>query len=80
MKELSRIKKNQRWIIQQIECIKNGDCLCPQENGIDLSKIAEFDSLAQASVSLGINKYFRWSEINIDGVPSPNGSQLGVTK
>ena len=80
MFEIERIKKNQRWIIQQIECIKNGDCLCPQGDGIDLSKIPEFDSLAQAATSLGINKYFRWSEINIDGVPSPKGSQIGVTK
>lgn len=40
----------------------------------------EYDSMALALTDLGPNKPFRWSQINIDGVPSPNGSQHGITK
>ena len=48
--------------------------------GIDLSSIQSFQSLSDATTALGVNQMFLWDFDNIDGVPSPNGSQLGITK
>ena len=38
-----------------------------------------FVSSAEATVQLGVNHFFRWTQNNIDGVPSPGGSQIGIT-
>lgn len=38
-----------------------------------------FVSRAEATVQLGVNHFFRWTQNNIDGVPSPGGSQIGIT-
>jgi len=46
----------------------------------DLSIIPEFNSMADALTVLGPEMKFRYSEINIDGVTSPNGSTTAITK
>lgn len=46
----------------------------------DVKNALEFNSILEATSELGINKYFRWSEKNLDGVTSPNGSQFGITR
>ena len=47
---------------------------------ITYGNLPEYASLALATTALGTNRPFRWSQINFDGVISPNGSQSGITK
>jgi hypothetical protein len=46
----------------------------------DSSAYPTFDSAEEAFQNLGLNKNFYWSQNNTDGVPSPNGSIVGITK
>ena len=46
----------------------------------DLSIIPEFNSMVDALTALGPERKFRYSENNIDGVTSPNGSTTAITK
>ncbi len=46
----------------------------------DPSLLQTFDTMAAAVAALGLNKRFLWSELNLEGVSSPNGSLIGVTK
>lgn len=39
-----------------------------------------FNSIDTAVSTIGLNKLFAYSETNLDGVPSPNGSVIGITK
>lgn len=39
-----------------------------------------FRSLMEATLQLGAGHFFLWAEDNMDGVPSPNGTNLGITK
>jgi len=51
-----------------------------ESGGTSFSDIPQFSSAEQAYENLGGDQRFRWSENNLDGVPSPNGSQVGITK
>lgn len=51
-----------------------------ENGGTALAAVPQFSSAKQAYDTLGENQRFRWSESNLDGVPSPKGSQLGITK
>ena len=42
--------------------------------------VPEYASHTEALAALGSGEFFRWSEVNTDGVTSPSGSQLGVTQ
>lgn len=44
----------------------------------DIASSQVFDSEAEARIALPIGSVFRYSEANIDGVPSPNNSTLGL--
>ena len=46
---------------------------------IDLNLVQTFDSYDTALAALGENKFFRWSEKNLDGIPSIGGAQIGLT-
>lgn len=46
---------------------------------IDLNSVQTFDSYDLALSALGGNKFFRWSEKNLDGIPSIGGAQIGLT-
>lgn len=48
--------------------------------GNTLSEIPVFSTAQEAFDTLGANKYFRWTSDNLDGVSSPNNTQMGITK
>lgn len=45
----------------------------------NLNELQVFDSLEQATLSLGVNKLFKYSINNLDGVISPNSSTTAKT-
>lgn len=45
----------------------------------DTGDVPIYDSYNEALLDLGSDKKFRWSAGNLDGVSSPNDSQLGIT-
>jgi hypothetical protein len=46
----------------------------------EFNKLEIFNSEEEAYTNLGENKRFRYSIANLDGVPSPNNSALGLTR
>ena len=44
------------------------------------NNLLEFDTEEAATLALGIGQRFRFSQTNLDGVPSPNGATTGVTQ
>lgn len=62
------------------DLINDGNGLDPFITESDITGITVFNSITAATAGLGVNKLFAYSEQNLDGVPSPNNSMIGVTK
>jgi len=44
------------------------------------SSLIEYKSMEEAVANLGENKYFYWAKDNLDGIVSPKGTKIGITK
>lgn len=44
------------------------------------NNLLEFDTVAAATLALGVGQRFRFSQANLEGVPSPNATTTGVTQ
>lgn len=63
------------------ELVNDGsDGLNPFISLQDFVNTLEFDTYSDALSALGVGKLFLYSQGNLDGVPSPNGSVFGITK
>lgn len=47
---------------------------------VNIGQLNSYFSISEATSDLGVNKLFRYKEENLDGVPSPNNSIIGITK
>lgn len=47
---------------------------------VDLTELPIYNSVEEAKTALGADKMFMFSEANIDGVPSPKNSIIGITE
>jgi len=51
-----------------------------EDSYVKTAGLPTYDSLTEATTALGVGRFFFWSEANTDGVVSPSGSNLGITK
>lgn len=66
--------------IKELKClIKKVDILSKNKFILNNSELKIFDSIDIAEANIGKNKLFLYSEKNLDGVPSPNSSLIGIT-
>lgn len=47
---------------------------------VNIADLPVYNSIEEATTALGVDKLFAFSEANIDGVPSPRNSIIGVTE
>mgnify|MGYP000241720320 CR=1 FL=1 len=76
IKSCTVLKASQlRRMVELIELLDQCKCNCD-----GTKNYPEFSSIEEATAALGVDREFLWSQTNLDGVPSPRGSQIGLTK